>query len=60
MNEIIIVGNLESSVPNKQHQWQAVLSPFGIMRSLMATDGIKFPAPRILVRRKHEQDINSC
>lgn len=52
MNEINIVGYVESSVPDKNHQWQAVMSPFGIMRTLMATDFIKFPAPKILVRRK--------
>ena len=50
MNEIDIVGYVESSVPDKNHQWQAVMSPFGIMRTLMATDFIKFPAPKIIVR----------
>ena len=56
INDIEIIGYVASSVPNKNHQWGAVMSPFGIMRTLMATDFIKFPAPRILVRRKNERN----
>ena len=61
MNEIDIVGYVESSVPDKNHQWQAVMSPFGIMRTLMATDFIKFPAPKIIVRyeKRHTEDSGS-